>query len=489
MNFLKSITQIITTRKLSKIEMLDKNLISNKDSILTKYYDGIINNQIVNDQDAVIYLYGDNDDASLKNYRQLKSRFKKRLLNTLFFIDVNSKDYETEVQKSYFDCLRSLQQINIIQKYGGNQSLVHDIIQDNYLIAKKYEFIDILKEYSYKLVTYYSLKGNVQKFTEYNELFVQYKSIQSNIEDTYMLFSSINCYLGATKKTSDEMIEQFLVEIDKMEKLCISYLAKCYVYLSKLLLFEYQHDFQKIGEISDEFLIHLDIQDNAFRQSFRGIANYYKISTLLQLREYEKGITYIEENTHNLFGINWFEAMDIKLKFALNLNNIELSNNILNEVYSHKSFDNLPSNIKEKWYINESYIIFYDSYINNGNYKFNLGKFINQLPHYYHDKSGYNLSIIIVQILFQLARNNRDEVLQLINSLRIYKTRYLKDEEQVRSSEFLKALFYFEKNFLNKKRFESALTTFSNNIPKSAHIFDHEIIAYETLLSIIQKLM
>ena len=130
-----------------------------------------------------------------------------------------------------------------------------------------------------------------------------------------------------------------------------------------------------------------------------------------------------------------------------------------------------------------------DSYINNGNYKFNLGKFINQLPHYYHDKSGYNLSIIIIQILFQLARNNKDEVIQLINSLRIYKTRYFKEYEQIRSSEFIKALFYFDKNHFNKRKSESAIVAFVNNVPKSAHIFDHEIIAYETLLNIIFELM
>ena len=62
----------------------------------------------------------------------------------------------------------------------------------------------------------------------------------------------------------------------------------------------------------------------------------FKIGNLLQTRTYDKGIKYIDANIQNLFGINWFEAMDIKFKFAINTNNIYLSNQILKEVLKNK---------------------------------------------------------------------------------------------------------------------------------------------------------
>ncbi len=489
MDFLKSIVQIITHRKISKVEILDKNLISSKDSLLTQLYEGLVDDSFNTDVEAVQFLYGDTSDVSVKNFRQLKARFKKRLLNTLFFIDINNREYETDVQKSYFECIRSLQEINIIQKYGGNQQIVYEIITNNYNTALKYEFCDVLKQYNYNLIAYYSLKGNIAKHAECIENFHQYRNIQRNIEDAYILFSTINCYEGSTKTLSEEKIQQFQMRLDMIKPNSDSYLAKCYIYLSQLSIYESQHENKKLSLLADEFILHLDTQDNAFLQSFKGVANMYKISTLLQLREYEKGLEYIDKNIHNLFGINWFEAMDTKLRFALNLKNIELSKQILKEVYTHKSFANLSANIKEKWYIYEGYIVFYDNYVHNGNYKFNLGKLINQVPHYYHDKSGYNLSIIILQLLFHLARKNKDEVFQLINSLRLYKSRYLKAESQIRSVVFIKTLFFLEKNHLNKRRTGSPTISFINSVPSNAYIHEHEIIAYETILDIVYELM
>jgi hypothetical protein len=233
------------------------------------------------------------------------------------------------------------------------------------------------------------------------------------------------------------------------------------------------------------FLNFIDTKDNMYRQSFKGISYHYIVSVMLQKREYNKGILYINKNIDNFFGINWFEAMDIKLKFALNLKDLDTANNIIETVFSQKMFDSLPANIKEKWYINEGYTVFYDSYLNNGSYKFNVGKLINNVQSYYHDKSGYNFSIIILQLLYNLVRNNKENMINILTALRSYKSRYIKDIEQHRTAEFIRILFYFEKNSFNKKRTGSLSLIYKNNVKENSYIHEHEIISYEVLLDII----
>ena len=103
MEFINAIIQIISKRKLQNIEILDKSLIASKESILTQLYNGIEIGGLKTDEDAIKYLYKSINDENVKKFRQLKSRFKRRLLNTLFFLDVNNKEYETEVQKCYFE--------------------------------------------------------------------------------------------------------------------------------------------------------------------------------------------------------------------------------------------------------------------------------------------------------------------------------------------------------------------------------------------------
>jgi len=56
-------------------------------SKFNEFYDGLVSERFVDDEQAADFLY---DTTPLDDkYRQLKSRFSKRLLNTLFFLDSN----------------------------------------------------------------------------------------------------------------------------------------------------------------------------------------------------------------------------------------------------------------------------------------------------------------------------------------------------------------------------------------------------------------
>lgn len=489
METLQSIVKILSLRKLSKVEILDKNLISTKDSILTKFYYGILENEFLTDQEAIEFLYGKNNAGNIKNYRQLKARFKKRLLNTLFFIDVNNKDYETDVQRHYFECTRSLQEINIIQKYGGNQHLVFSIINDLYTTAEKYDFYDVLVEYTHKLITYYSIKGNCKKLEEVISNYNFYKNAKDETDNSYLLFSNLNCFFASTTNNDLDYLQRLKTQVYDATPILTTYLSICYNSLSKLLILENEKDIQNLNNECDKLLLHLDTKDNAFRQSFKGIANIYKINTLIQLREFENGITYIDQNLNNLFGVNWYEAMATKLRFALNQKDILLAKQIIKEVYNQKTFKTLPNNIIEKWYILEGYTLFYDDYINDGKYNFKIAKLLNQVPYYYHDKSGFNFSLIILQLLYSIAKKETDQSSHIIQSLKIYKSRYFKTDNQEREIEFIKLLFILDKCNLNINRLNILYKNFSYKVNNESNILEHEIIAYEELISIILNLL
>jgi hypothetical protein len=485
MDFLKNIISIINKRRLQNIELLDKNLIAAPESVLSKLYEGISNGNIKTDTDAVLHLYEEVTDTNTKNYRQIKARFKKRLLNTIFFLDISNIDYDTDIQKHYYECCKYLQVINIIQKFNGNQILIYELISDYYGIAQKHNFYDILCEFDYKLITYYSLKGNTKALNQSIKNFDENRKNRKEIEDVYIIFCKLNGLLAIPKKPSKDEVKNIFNEIKPYREKQLTYLGKCYVFLCELMYYDKIEDMDALEQTCNLFLNFIDTKDNMYRQSFKGISYHYIVSVMLQKREYNKGILYINKNIDNFFGINWFEAMDIKLKFALNLKDLDTANNIIETVFSQKMFDSLPANIKEKWYINEGYTVFYDSYLNNGSYKFNVGKLINNVQSYYHDKSGYNFSIIILQLLYNLVRNNKENMINILTALRSYKSRYIKDIEQHRTAEFIRILFYFEKNSFNKKRTGSLSLIYKNNVKENSYIHEHEIISYEVLLDII----
>ena len=87
MKNLIEVGKIVTKKKVRKIEIFDDHSLRTKNSKFNEFYEALMADKFKNDRDAATFLYGcsPTDDK----YRQLKSRFRKRLLNTLFFLDVN----------------------------------------------------------------------------------------------------------------------------------------------------------------------------------------------------------------------------------------------------------------------------------------------------------------------------------------------------------------------------------------------------------------
>jgi hypothetical protein len=131
-----------------------------------------------------------------------------------------------------------------------------------------------------------------------------------------------------------------------------------------------------------------------------------------------------------------------------------------------------------------------DSYINKGDFKFSLFKFLNDVPVNSKDKSGYNFAIRVIEMMYMFGRKEYNFVFQKIDALRVYRTRYLNDNTYKRNHLFLSVLLKAEKVGFNGREMQKAdwpelqeLRTQNNHI-----IADWEIIPYETLWEIIVNL-
>lgn len=162
MNNLKDIIFIINKRKLSQIDIFDKTLISCKDSLFSKFYQGLADGKFNSDDEATHYLYG--TDKTDQRFRQLKHRLKKRLLNTLYFLDINSNSTTSVFDKAYYECINRLHICNIVQRYRGLRATTTYLINETYPTEVKHQFVDVLTEFSYKLLMQYALIGNEKQF-------------------------------------------------------------------------------------------------------------------------------------------------------------------------------------------------------------------------------------------------------------------------------------------------------------------------------------
>ena len=73
-------------------------------------------------------------------------------------------------------------------------------------------------------------------------------------------------------------------------------------------------------------------------------------------------------------------------------------------------------------------------------YNFRLGKFLNEVPLFSKDKRGHNTNILILQILFLLEKKKHDEIINKVESLKQYVSKYLRKDDTFRTSCFIKML-------------------------------------------------
>ena len=99
MKKLKEITGIVTRKRLNKVELLTKTVLSKGEHKLAQLYDGIVEGKYNSDKDAAEDLY--QSTPSDPRYKTLKNKFKKRLQNNLLYLDIKDPSYSNYDQAKY----------------------------------------------------------------------------------------------------------------------------------------------------------------------------------------------------------------------------------------------------------------------------------------------------------------------------------------------------------------------------------------------------
>ncbi len=494
MENLKELVSIINKRKISQIELLDKSLISRKDTLFAKFYDGIADGNIKSDEEAIAYLYGGKDEST--NYRKLKSRFKSRLLNTLYFLDINNSSETDSSKKAYFDCVNRLYLSNILLRYAENRNASIQLIMETYPLAKKHNFYDILKEYAYKLLVYYGMVGDEKKYLEEYDAYQLYAKEYELEQKAQIIYSRVLMASTHPKKSKAEVIGEiqgYMEEIAQLQGQSKS-LVIFFVYIRiQLFYYELLGDNNKINETCDIFLNQYNVYTTSILlENYLNTVYIYKLKSLFELRDYDTSLDLIKTILPQSKGVSYLAVREFEIKVLLNKKEFNRAKEVQQQINSNPAYKNTNPALKERWYIYNAYREFIENYTLDSSYKFSLSKFSNDIPITAQDKSGFNLSARIISILFYLGRNDIDNTMQQIDALKIYQSRHLKDAGNSRSVLFIKLLLTMEKKSFNIKELKnlkeySLLSEeYNNNVVQESEIIFYDIL-WEMVLEILKR--
>lgn len=164
---------------------------------------------------------------------------------------------------------------------------------------------------------------------------------------------------------------------------------------------------------------------------------------------------------------------------------------------THNHFKSTAINRQEKWKIFEAYLylLYKSGWAKGINFdkrseRFQISKFMNSIPTYSKDKRGYNVSVLIVHIMYLLIERNFTSLIDKIDSLKRYMLRYIDPKTESRAFVFLKMLvavhssnFSLNKTLQKTKLLSSKLSAFQLTFVGGSEAI--EVVPYTDLWGIV----
>ena len=258
-----------------------------------------------------------------------------------------------------------------------------------------------------------------------------------------------------------------------------------------LFYYEISSDNTKINETCDTYLQQYSkYYSSILSQNYLNTIYIYKLKSLFDLRMDKEALALIESILPESKGASYLAVREFEMKILLNNKQTDKAKELIQQIQTNSNYKSANPALKERWFIYNGYLEFLENYLKDGNYKFSLAKFTNDIPISTQDKSGFNLAARILSILFYIGRNDLDNAMQHIDALKVYQSRHLKDENNTRSNLFIKLLSTMEKKSFNYKELKllKEYFTLKENYNKQV-MNESEIIFYDVIWEMLQEVL
>jgi len=493
MKDLIDLIHIITKPKLREVELMNDSRPGT--SKLQDFYTHIAEGQFQDDDTAASRLYGASKDAPV--YQKLRKNLKDRLVNSLFLIDLKQASY-TNRQKAFYECYKEWAAAKIL--FGKNaRNAAVGIARKLLKISRKYEFTELNVDICHTLRLYHgTMDGDYAKYQQYHQELMTYEKLwilENKAEHYYIELSIGFVNSRAPKADIQAKAQEYYAEIEPTLKTYNSYQLHLCAHLVEAAIYSSINDYPNLIDVCNRTIAFFEQKEYTAAIPLQ-VFYYQKAICHVQLREFDLAKQATEEclKYSDNGNFNWFKTYELNFMLHMHEGNYLQSQAILYMVMQHQQFADLPENIQGIWKISEAYLHFLvqikaldtaESGISKKR-KFRLNKFFNELQVFYMDKQGMNIHLIFLEILFNIANHQYDELIDRVEALDKYRMRYLQDGVVLRCNYFLKMLLQIPKSSFRKadilqKAAPDFQALMALPIEMANQTFEIEVLPYEKL--------
>ncbi|MFN7117279.1 MAG: hypothetical protein ACK4TA_10805 [Saprospiraceae bacterium] len=494
MKTLLEIAGILTRKKIARIEILDEQVLKQKDSKFGKFYEGLLTGKIETDEDAASLLY-ENGDTSDAKYRQIKSRFRRRLLNTLFFLDVNTPA-AASYEQAYISCNKELTLVEILLSHQANHSAAI-LCRQILTTALKFNFTELILKTARHLRRLAVLEEDEKGFNYYNDITLKYALIyEAELQAEHFSLAALDIYQRSLcRRDCIEQLSTYANQLVKLSEKHASPRINFQMFYVWSMYYELLYDYEGVLEVCSNAKQYFDDHKNLFSNQEQSIFTLKTLSAYFHLNKYEEGRIHAENNLTELSEEmpQWIDFMEYYLLLSLKTLHIINAIAIFNKVTGSVIFKKLDEDRREKWELFEAalhYLIDKEKMNpmllpRQRRKTFKVSDFINRPVNYPARLNILYLQRLTFQILFLLQRKSHQGITERIQRLINLSKYELKKEGYERAYFFVKQLQQLEKSNYSIKnlRINTKYLNKIKNIPfiYRGKIAELEVLPYEQL--------
>ena len=450
MKSLLEISKIVTKKRVSKIEIFDEQTLKRKKSKFNEFYEALQSGKFATDLGAATFLY--DTSPTDDRYRQLKSRFRKRLLDTLFFLDVN-RPAASSYDRAYFTCNKDWTLVKILLANNADDTaalLARQILKR----GLKYKFADVIVNCARILRKYSAETGDEKNFELYDQYGKQYQDILNAEIRSEEFFQRVTMHYTkpfAKIKILEEKISTYCQALDSLSEMFDSPVLVYTKYLVWVYRYHMIRDFHSVILTCEKVEEYAEENPNYYQADNLETVYLKKMSAYLHLNDFDAGRQVAETAFKKVSqgSSSWFDLMEHYFLLAIQTDNVNQAYSIFQRAIGHKMFKKVDEGVKNKWALFELYLHYYFLNTKDGTNttvikstkksKFKLNKFLNDPILFPLKYRIFSVQNIIAQVLFLIDLNKYELASEKIDQLRVFANR-LNAIESFRIINFIRLL-------------------------------------------------
>ena len=449
--------QIIRRFDNYKIRHID--VLNNQESTSreTRLYQQIQKGKINSDDEASRFLFGKDAHKGLAKYRTFKAVFKKRVLNTLLFIDGTNPDLD-EYQQATYEINREWMGIRTIFK--NNMSAVAIPLAEQLLFdVFKYEYAEVAVPLINCLKYGIAMRGDKKQYAKYQNLYNLYLDMwlaeqkASEYHDLlrmeYVKTAECKPYMADIARAYFEELKPYM---DKHNSAVLHTWGRSI----EIYMYSTISDYKNLLDVAERAVAFFYAKPYEIKTPV-SIFLHQKMIALMMMRRYPEAIEAIEETLklRVVGSFNWFKAQESKVSLLLRMHHFTEGYAIYKSVTTMPEFDKVLEGMnKEMWMLFNAYFHLLHKLgkaphlpFNEEDKNFRIKHLLNNTPTFDSDKNGMHLALLILDICFSMSLRQQSDLIDRIEAIEKFLNRHTdKTDPSYRFNKFGRMLLEIPKS-------------------------------------------